>query len=179
MVKLHSVLGSPPGSGWGVFNASISDSCLGKEEADIPVFCLLLLFEQVPTPEGKQHTGGGGSEQRLDQPSPQTGCQSWIRLSERSHRGPRADTTSSARAGTVTEEGGGSGTSGSGLACRPQTHVVEAPPVKGRQRLCGAKLSTKFTHNPLLKIYERGKRTVLDHRVVATHTEKNWTVDFN
>lgn len=63
---------------------SISYSCLGKIEADTPVFFVFLLisfFEQVPTPEGKQHTGGQRGQSSIwTQPLPtDRACQSLSR----------------------------------------------------------------------------------------------------
>lgn len=126
---------------------SISDSCLGEVEADTPFFFLPSLFEQVPTPEGKQHTGGQRGQSNVwTQPLPtDPACQSldlacldcWEELSHRStwawHDVKRWGSDCHGEGGCLLNPG---------LNVSMQTpcsraRVVEAPPVKGRQPQCG------------------------------------------
>lgn len=152
MVKLQSVLGSPTGpmrSGWGALSLSIVNFWFlsGWGRSRHPFFFLPSLFEQVPTPEGKQHTGGQRGQSNVwTQPLPtDPACQSldlacldcWEELSHRStwawHDVKRWGSDCHGEGGCLLNPG---------LSVSMQTpcsraRVVEAPPVKGRQPQCG------------------------------------------
>lgn len=152
MVKLQSVLGSPKGpprSGWGVLSLSIVNLWFlsGKGRSRHPCFfpsflslsrCQHLKVNNIQEGSGVRAASGLSR-------SPQTEpVRAWIWpvwCAERSWAtaAPWLDTMSSARAVTVMEKRGcllNPGFSvGMQTLCR-RAHVVEAPPVKGRQTLC-------------------------------------------
>lgn len=124
---------------------SISDSCLGKLETDIPV--LFFSLQQVPTPEGKQHTEGQqGQSSVWTQPLPtDRACQS-LDLAclecreELSHRGTWAWHHVKLWGRDCHRERAASCKT-CALIRRPlfrRACVLEAPPAKGQWRLCGS-----------------------------------------
>lgn len=81
MVKLQSVFGSPTGptlSGWGALSPRIVNFWFLSGKARNRHPCFIFSLQQVPTPEGKQHTEGQqGQSSVWTQPLPtDRACQS-------------------------------------------------------------------------------------------------------
>lgn len=148
---------------------SISDSCLGKVEADTPVFSSFLSLSRCQHLKVNNIQEGSGVRAASGLSlSPQTEpVRAWIWpvwSTERSWAttAPGLDTMSSVGAVTVTEKGAASWIPGSVLACRPRSVglMLWRPLLsKADSSFAGAKRLVKWTHNPSLKIYGRWKRT--------------------